>query len=231
MCINLVFANDFQQKIIIKKYDDDFTLIDLKQEKLIQNGSNTLSSLKENYVNAYDINVSKEDSHKDFALIFAYGNNFKFAPFYESSFEFAYNVFDELVEKFKKSNKMILLNQHNNDSYQDFSFFCNLGSCEKLQLFDSNMFLSVETNEHKRLSRIADFILFVALEDFKLQRNETSVKLSYKIADIKNQKILLSRTFELSYETNLSKEPLRSKNFIIQSLNQNIQENLRLFIE
>lgn len=233
--LSLAFANEFENKIVIKKYqDDDFTLIDLKQEALIEL---KLSDMKELKYSSLDSNTTQDpslqtlDTHKDFALLFAYGNNFTFKPFYESAYDFSDSIFNDLFVDLKAFSKMVFINEQSNDTYQDFSLFCALGACDELQLFNSSMFLEREDDEKKVYERIPDFILFVVLQDFKMRNNIINTKVGYKIVDIKNQKVIISRNFELSFETNPTKEPQRSKLIITQSLASNIKERLNALID
>ncbi|TQR30311.1 hypothetical protein DMB92_07560 [Campylobacter sp. MIT 99-7217] len=201
---SILLAKENSHKFILKDMQDDFVLIDLKQENQINLDKQTEIFNTEDERKLNNERLKYDDTKRDLALIFAFKPNFNFSfkSYDVNASDFTEDIFENLVLKLDERKGFELLNKQTNILYQTKSNFCSLLECEQFILFESSNLLAYESSNQRMYEKRADFLLSIALLDFKDDtKREASQKanVDYKLIDLHTNKIIESKNLQITF--------------------------------
>lgn len=223
LCLLSAFlsANEYAHKNIIKLEEEKFELIDLNQKNSPKNTEQSFdsSSLLDKKP------VISKDSKEDFVLLASLGVGFSFKlnDFSVPKRKFANDIFNTLLAQIAAKKSLSLLTPAQNIAYETRANYYHFNSAIKREIFGVSGLLSDESG-FKR----ADYILFLALDDFKIKSEKSFfiynqqiayITIPFKVLDIKSKK-LISKTLNLkfAFDTNELKNPEKAYKISVERI-------------
>lgn len=202
-----IWANGPHQNII-KLEEEKFEIIDLNQKNSPKNTEQSFDS--STLLNKKAV-VSK-DTKQDFVLLASLNPTFSFKinDFSVPKRQFASDIFKALLAQIAAKKSLSLLSPAQNINYETRANYHYFNGGSKREIFGVSGLLSDESG-FKR----ADYILFLALDSFKIanektfffyNQNTAYVSVPFRVLDIKSKK-LISKTINLKFA--LSKNELK----------------------